>query len=233
MNCREARGLFSARIDGELRPGEVSHLDFHLLRCPECAAGWKSMTLTVRFVRGLPPDPMDTAFVGRVLDRVRGHEIEQRQIRVSLAERLWVSASGFLSVRAWPRRIPVPLGAAFAVGIAAGYLVVQQLDDDALPFGVRPTASVHGAGSFAGRLETTTSRPRVSTPSASASSSASVPAPVRQPFGPALDGDRVMADSTEEQSPVRVLTPEWRDVALEDPLQRVGPAADGRVHIRF
>jgi hypothetical protein len=78
MNCRRARGLFSARIDEELTAAEARSLEIHLRDCQAgCSESWKEFEATVLLVHSLPPMEPDPSFVGQVLDRVRAWEAQE------------------------------------------------------------------------------------------------------------------------------------------------------------
>lgn len=80
MFCRQARALFSSRVDHELNPREETQLRQHLDSCSECATRWSSFELTVKLVHSLPQVVADPSFVGQVFDRVRGYEAGRRSL---------------------------------------------------------------------------------------------------------------------------------------------------------
>jgi len=138
MNCRQARSLFSARLDGELTDREDHELTHHLQECAKgCRERWASFQTAVRLVRALPAVEPDSAFVGQVLDRVRAYEAGVARGRVpvpraGLRTRLRLGLAGarlrvqdFLDE--FPGLVPVPVRFAGvgAVGLAAGFLLAS------------------------------------------------------------------------------------------------------------
>ncbi len=126
MNCRQARALFSNRIDHELATRDTQRLERHVAVCRECQAKWESFELTVRMVRTLPQAAPDASFVGQVLDRVRGYEAEnrarEREARIGILDRIRDGLEGAL----WRRlQLPVQLAGAAAFGLLAGFVVTQ------------------------------------------------------------------------------------------------------------
>lgn len=143
MNCKHARGLFSARIDGELSPAEASALELHLRECRDgCPENWTEFETTVRMVHALPPVECDPSFVGQVLDRVRAWEAQEagRTVRLpmrgpDLGERLreWVAVLTGSRVLA-----PVRVVGAVALGVAGAIALGQ--------FGVLPSQPRSSSG---------------------------------------------------------------------------------------
>ena len=129
MNCRQARSLFSTRVDGELRASDTARLRRHLAECNGCAARWGSFETTVRWLRTLPPVAPDPSFVGQVLDRVRAYEVDRASGAVDvLGVRLGLGARvrALLPELGWPRIVlPVRLGAALALGLVVGFVAAN------------------------------------------------------------------------------------------------------------
>jgi hypothetical protein len=155
MNCRKARGLFSARIDDELSSSEAGSLETHLRDCKQgCREQWAVFEATVRMVHALPPIEPDPSFVGHVLDRVRAWEAQEAGRPVSVPVRVpWsTSSAGFGlagRLRAWFRMgdpismrewfdglvgglagssvlVPVRVAAAVVLGVVGGLAIGQQ-----------------------------------------------------------------------------------------------------------
>lgn len=201
MNCKQARNLFSARLDGELAAAELRELELHFASCPEgCAERWRAFQATVELVHDLPEPEPDPAFVGRVLDQVRAYEagrlvLSPARRRPSLLQRLQSAWGGFA--------LPVPLriAGAAALGVAAGLIVASSLD---LGF-------VSGSAPVANRAAVATA------PAGGASVGGSPDAahPVR-PFGDLIEG-----------LAAREGTAAATDTAADDPLSRAVWPRDG------
>jgi hypothetical protein len=156
MNCKQARNLFSARIDGELSPEEVRSLEIHVRECRAgCPEHWAEFETTVRMVRALPPIEAAPSFVGQVLDCVRAWEAQEagRTIRVplhalarppvfgsGLSDRVWDRVRDGVWDTLWRERLsewvgfltgsrilaPVRLVGAVVLGVTGGFLLGQQ-----------------------------------------------------------------------------------------------------------
>ncbi len=130
MNCRQARALFSSRLDNEMSPQDALRLQDHLGACADCCAKWDSFELTVRMVRSLPQVAPDSNFVGQVLDRVRGYEAERQaavQVRFGLVDRLKAALDTILDPGFWTRLVvPARLAGAVAFGVATGFVVSER-----------------------------------------------------------------------------------------------------------
>lgn len=134
MNCREARSLFSARIDLELSREGAAEQDRHLAVCSECRRAWTSLQTTVNLLHRLPVEAPHPAFVGQVLDRVRAYEAQASPTFLDPADRPWtepaepgVSRWNRWRVRALetftlPRPIPVAFTSALALGVGIGFV---------------------------------------------------------------------------------------------------------------
>ncbi len=138
MNCREAHSLFSAKLDGELSACGARDLELHVLRCDDCDARWKSMSLTVQLVRSIPAPLLDPGFVCQVMDRVRAHEIAERREKVLSARRVspltalasWAQSwRETFSLRPVLRPVPVAVVTALTFGLVTGYLAQDPLSD--------------------------------------------------------------------------------------------------------
>jgi len=163
MNCKQARNLFSARLDGELAAAELREFELHLVSCLEgCAERWRAFQATVELVHDLPEPEPDPAFVGRVLDQVRAYEagrlvLSPARRRPSLLDRLRSAWSGFA--------LPVPLrvAGAAALGVAAGIITASSLDlgftPGAAPVAGRAAVASASAGDASLRGATETARP--------------------------------------------------------------------------
>ena len=126
MKCSEARELFSAKVDDELPRDRLSRLDTHLANCPDCRPAWVRFRSTVSLLQVLPEESTQPAFVGQVLDRIRGYEAEGRRsldpMDAALRDSRWswmAQARGWLGQ--WVIR-PVPAMAlgSLVVGVALG-----------------------------------------------------------------------------------------------------------------
>lgn len=254
MHCRQARELFSVRLDDELDAESETQLSLHLGRCPECAAGWHSLSLTVRFVRELPSDPPVPAFVGRVLDRVRGFEagvplpadepVLVSSARASAFSSATAGATALLiRIRAFrlpsPALAPVPVAAAFAFGIVLSYGWVHWHATSDAPLASNSSSGTTGSStaSSALRREATSPSEGMAALSSSAPSLVSTPAPPPSPFDDldlaGLRSERASDVSTPAESPVEVLTPSWVGAGDDSRLATVGASSDGRVRVVF
>jgi anti-sigma factor RsiW len=129
MNCKQARDLFSARIDGELSALEERELRDHLTECDSgCPERWVSFETTVRLVHALPAVEPDPSFVGQVLDRVRGYEAGQIRPRMSV-RRSWPSRLREL-VGELPAFFPAParLATVGVFGLVLGFVLASSVD---------------------------------------------------------------------------------------------------------
>lgn len=237
MNCREAQKLFSARIDGELSALEWANLDAHLEICPPCAEGAKSMASTVLMLRTLPPTRPDPMFVGRVLDKVRGYEAEQEERRgvrgtpgrrpepatLQVRVRRWWAEAGS---RFFPA--PVPLGAALAVGVLAGFFFTR---DSARDLGGLAAVGGRGVTAESGRLAQQLGSAEVAGSSGRTSPYRDlIQAGVLQ--GRSTGARRATETASPDAAPVEILAPDWwAPNAPETQLQQVGalPAPTGAV----
>lgn len=71
MDHAQANAMFSAMLDGELKPEEQRELDEHLKTCVVCRREWQQLERAVREVRQLPHEEAPPAFVEGVVDRLR------------------------------------------------------------------------------------------------------------------------------------------------------------------
>jgi hypothetical protein len=130
MYCRQARTLFSGRLDMELDDKQARELQQHLEVCTDCSARWVSFEMTVRLVRSLPQVEPDASFVGQVFDRVRGYEAGQRVLYPVGARRNPIGAL----VGLWrglgrsPFLLPARLAGAMAFGLLLGFAVSERAD---------------------------------------------------------------------------------------------------------
>ncbi|KYH33587.1 zf-HC2 domain-containing protein [Neomoorella mulderi] len=97
MQCREARGLFSPCLDGELSPAEREVFRQHLGECPDCRAEWKRWQDISRALRGLEapvaaPPGFATAANARLAARQR--------VRPWQGIRRWAAAAAAVAVLA-------------------------------------------------------------------------------------------------------------------------------------
>lgn len=221
MNCKQARGLFSARVDGELSSLEERELREHLTECEQgCAERWVSFEATVRLVHSLPTIEPDPNFVGQVLDRVRGYEAgfvrPRTVVRPSWRQRVRSFWAEHLTVP-----MPVRLASVGALGLAVGFVLASGVDWRSMP----------GAGSLSAN---NVARPAVSSTAARSGSGDTSGDPSR-PFAD-LAGDlsisggaRTQDDSiASTQDPNRSLTPQNRG---DGPVQIV--KSNGRPQITF
>lgn len=135
MNCRQARSLFSARIDLELSREEAAEQEGHLAGCSDCRRAWTSFQTTVNLMHRLPVETPHPAFVGQVLDRVRAYEAQGAPTFLDPADRPFVEPSEPVvspwtrwrakieETFAWPRPIPVAFASALVLGVAIGFMV--------------------------------------------------------------------------------------------------------------
>ncbi len=133
MNCRQARNLFSARLDGELAPGDVQEFQRHLDSCLDgCAERWRAFRATVDLVHDLPASEPDPTFVGRVLDQVRAYEAGRlvlRPARRRLSPRTWEIGAWVSEVwRGISLPVPLRLAAATAFGVTVGIALASNLN---------------------------------------------------------------------------------------------------------
>lgn len=134
MNCRQARSLFSARIDLELSREEAAEQDRHLTVCSDCRRAWNGFQTTVNLMHRLPVETPHPAFVGQVLDRVRAYEAQSAPTFLDPADRPWVEPHEPATSRwsrwrtkveetfAWPRPIPVAFASALVLGVGIGFV---------------------------------------------------------------------------------------------------------------
>ena len=116
MNCRTARSLFSLHLDRYLSYEEERNLMQHLGQCTTCAAEYKGVEQTVRWVRDLPGMPASETFLQDVIVAAR----EARRVAGNPpAPRL---RGRLREVFAWPSWFGSPLvaPAALALGLAVG-----------------------------------------------------------------------------------------------------------------
>lgn len=152
MNCRQARSLFSARIDLELSREEAAEQDGHLAVCSDCRRAWTGFQTTVNLMHRLPVETPHPAFVGQVLDRVRAYEAQGAPTFLDPADRPFVEPSEPEVSRwsrwrakieetfAWPRPIPVAFASALVLGVAIGFIVSRPGTDQ--PSGLQAEQSV-------------------------------------------------------------------------------------------
>jgi hypothetical protein len=143
MNCRQVRGLFSSRLDCELDREDASRFEQHLQDCGACASQWTAFSRTVQLVRSLPPVAPDPAFVGRVLDRVRGYEAGHTEVVTGSAGWFTVRIRTFRSLMSefpWPSVLfPARLAGAVALGAMLGFVVTEKVWNPGM--GIPPLAS--------------------------------------------------------------------------------------------
>lgn len=126
MKCSEARELFSAKVDNEIAPARLSRLDTHLANCPECQPHWVQFQSTVSLLRGLPNESTQPAFVGQVLDRIRGYEAEARRVPAPMDRAARFSRWDWMEeARDWMgkwvlRPVPAMALGSLVVGVALG-----------------------------------------------------------------------------------------------------------------
>ena len=219
MNCREAKSLFSARVDGELSGIESAALENHLSVCGPCAEDSRSIASTVLLLRTMPEESPDPMFVGRVLDRVRGFEAEQlASARAARTREL---------VAPWWRRAldriapsPIPVGLALAVGAVAGFFLIQ------IPSGLQERQSVGTAIAKNETVSPTTTRLREQPVSpfgdlvrrTNADASGSMSQSVSNDSG--ANANIQSAEDITPQgngTPVEVLAPDWWNSSAADP----------------
>ena len=215
MNCKQARGLFSARVDGELSSLEERELREHLSECEQgCAERWVSFEATVRLVHSLPAVEPDPDFVGQVLDRVRGYEAGFVRppvvARPSWRERL----RGF-----WGETFALPMPARLAsvgvLGIALGFLLASGVDWRPLQGAGAPnSAALDRAGDEASVARTSTSSRSAAQPErpfADLAGDLSVTAGARtQEDSIALDPTRQLTPQSREGGPIRTVKSDGR-----------------------
>jgi hypothetical protein len=132
MNCRQARELFSSRLDNELDHGEGLLFEQHVAGCVACSEQWAAFARTVQLVRSLPQHAPDPSFVGQVLDRVRAYEAGATEApaapqRRRVPARLKVALEDLAEV-SWARILfPARLAGAVALGAALGFVVSQKV----------------------------------------------------------------------------------------------------------
>jgi hypothetical protein len=132
MNCRQARDLFSARLDRELEPEGVSDFERHLRTCGCCADQWTAFARTVQLVRSLPAVEPDPAFVGHVFDRVRAYEAGNLELadppRRIVPEPVRVLWSSLSDTTRWSGAFfPARLAGAVALGACLGFFVSEKV----------------------------------------------------------------------------------------------------------
>lgn len=233
MNCREAHSLFSAKLDGELSACEARDLELHVLRCDDCDAQWKSISLTVQLVRSIPAPALDPGFVCQVMDRVRAHEIAERREKVLSGRRVSPIASLVSRAQNWIetfslrpilRPVPVAVVTALTFGLVTGYLAQDPVSDWTGAQGRNsrlsaPSARLSDPGA-AGTDETTRGGAHASNPAGSSSFDTSRREALGStqnttPFADALaERERGFAtgsiDSLVESDPsIEVLAPDW------------------------
>lgn len=127
MNCKTARAMFSARLDGGLSYEEVRGFQDHLARCAGCAGEYAGLERTVRLVRSLPEVPAPSDFVQGVVRAARQAQPGNAVDRSSAAvwrERL----RGFLEGFAWigsPRFAAAALALGLVVGMTGSMLIFR------------------------------------------------------------------------------------------------------------
>jgi len=222
MNCRQARSLFSARVDGELSSLEERELQKHLHDCSRgCAERWVSFETTVRLVHTLPAIEADPSFVGQVLDRVRGYEAGHLRPRMEVRRSLGTRIREFLGDRAAAFPVPARLVSVGALGIALGFVLASGLN-------WRATGGATSISGFSDRI--TVPVPAASKAIRSGTGSQDAP----RPFADLVDdlstarGSRTLDDSM-AQSPRRAVAPEG--AAGEGPIRIV--KGDGKPQITF
>lgn len=67
MNCHEARGLFSAKVDDLATREQRSALDGHLQRCADCAREWERFRQTVGLLHSVTEARAPAGFARRVV----------------------------------------------------------------------------------------------------------------------------------------------------------------------
>ncbi len=81
MNCRAARELFSARVDGFLTPEERVALDRHLEGCADCDREWERFSRTVGLLRAVPEARAPADFAQRVVEATLREPWHRRLLR--------------------------------------------------------------------------------------------------------------------------------------------------------
>jgi len=208
MNCREAKSLFSARIDGELSALQSTELEAHVAACAPCAVEARSLAATVLYLRTMPAESPDPLFVGRVLDRVRGFEAGDLRAADHPIPAVHAGSLGLRErlMRSIGRLIPspIPVAATLAFGVLAGFVLTRQMESTTTS-GSLPLAAKEVAPSMpvTGNPEFAKSGIRDAGPVASVVRSSTGTDSVTE-VGPSQAGS---ASTT--SGPVEVLAPDW------------------------
>jgi anti-sigma factor RsiW len=125
MNCKNARGLFSLRLDAGLSYEEQRNLTQHLDACPGCAGEFRKLEQTVGLVRDLPEISAPDLFLQNVLRAAE--EAERREERPAVrgfGERLREFFGG-LEWLSSPRFAPAALALGLIVGVGASVVILR------------------------------------------------------------------------------------------------------------
>lgn len=101
-NCDEYELLLSARLDGELSPGEIDRLGAHLAVCPRCRALEADLAAMERLWRELPPVPAPPDLGRRIQAAVAADNVipivPSKYRRHSSRRRRWAASAAVLAV---------------------------------------------------------------------------------------------------------------------------------------
>jgi len=117
MKCRDARGLLSDYVDGELPGAKAERLQRHLADCDGCRDEWEGLRRTVRLVAHLGRETCPVDLRARVVHAVSAPYAPGRAARAPLALPVFGRWAG--------------AGVALATGVVGWQLAIS-----------RPTASV-------------------------------------------------------------------------------------------
>ncbi len=81
MNCHEARGLFSAKVDDLLTADQRAALDGHLRGCADCSREWERFRQTVGLLRSVGEARAPAGFASRVIEAARREPWHRRLLR--------------------------------------------------------------------------------------------------------------------------------------------------------
>jgi hypothetical protein len=113
VDCAQALPVISARLDGELQPGDAGDLDAHLSACPACRAAADAFRLQHADLRRAfaPRRAAAVRVAERVVDRLRSVPVPRPRPRLRWLPMLLSAAAGFLLAvvvfRPWQRPQPV------------------------------------------------------------------------------------------------------------------------------
>jgi predicted anti-sigma-YlaC factor YlaD len=93
MNCKEARQLFSAYLEAELKPEETDRLQAHLAQCPDCASLFEVMNNLEQSLKNLPEVEPSAALLNRLylIPEKAGAETKARGRKRFFSWKFWLS----------------------------------------------------------------------------------------------------------------------------------------------